>query len=588
MRFWTPIELSAAHRPVLGPDESDVLVQSSVGLYDGRTRMPEHQNGRVYLTSHRICYVDDERPLTHSMAITLSEVRSVQYSAGFLRSSPKVTLNFGDDASGLASFTASPVDSPRGSTIGLAADMNASSKRGSPAIDAAPVTWICPICSFSNTLPLSYVHDSSPIPPCKTCGIKPAADVLRTACDAAAATAVAAAPREVKENGAECPRCTFVNHPLLKVCEICGARLTTFVTADYRAGASPRAESFFPFAGSSSPRPAADYGPEELPYVKLSFRAGGDRALYDRVKTMLVERSWLKNQAHTRRPISAAALHAPAAAPEPPARKGPNRGIHGLQQLNERVREQNKDLMTSLDDLSSLMTKAKDMIALAESFALRLQGAPGVPEAARKALQDSSRALALSSPIVTKEIAGGGDELYFSELARQLAEFLDSGVLRAEGGIVTLFDLFALYNRARGISLISPQDLHSACLAFDSLRLPFRLRQFRSGVMVVQAASRHDDAIVRDLVAWIRSLGSGDFASPGVSAQEATQRFGWSVGVSAEELDAAVDAGALCRDTIVEGSRYHLNLITSYTWAGPDGAVPERDPGLPLDRLVLA
>lgn len=35
MRFWRPIELTAAHRPVLYDDETDILVQNSVGIYEG-------------------------------------------------------------------------------------------------------------------------------------------------------------------------------------------------------------------------------------------------------------------------------------------------------------------------------------------------------------------------------------------------------------------------------------------------------------------------------------------------------------------------------------------------------------------------
>ena len=34
----------------------------------------------------------------------------------------------------------------------------------------------------------------------------------------------------------------------------------------------------------------------------------------------------------------------------------------------------------------------------------------------------------------------------------------------------------------------------------------------------------------------------------GITAQEAAQRFGWSLGVASEELDMAEQNGALCRD----------------------------------------
>lgn len=101
------------------------------------------------------------------------------------------------------------------------------------------------------------------------------------------------------------------------------------------------------------------------------------------------------------------------------------------------------------------MSRAKDLISLAEQFASKLSAVPAnsISSDARRALTESSNFLGLDTPIVTKEIAGGND-VYFMELARQIAEFLVSGndcILKREGGIIPLIDLFAIYNQARGI-----------------------------------------------------------------------------------------------------------------------------------------
>lgn len=53
--------------------------------------------------------------------------------------------------------------------------------------------------------------------------------------------------------------------------------------------------------------------------------------------------------------------------------------------------------------------------------------------------------------------------------------------------MIALTDLYCLFNRARGTSLISPEDLHRACLLFEKLNLPVKLRRFDSGVLVVQS-----------------------------------------------------------------------------------------------------
>ena len=47
----------------------------------------------------------------------------------------------------------------------------------------------------------------------------------------------------------------------------------------------------------------------------------------------------------------------------------------------------------------------------------------------------------------------------------------------------------------------------------------------------------------------------------GITAQEAAQRFGWSVGVASEELEMAEEKGALCREEGVEGLRFWENWI---------------------------
>jgi ESCRT-II complex subunit VPS36 len=46
-----------------------------------------------------------------------------------------------------------------------------------------------------------------------------------------------------------------------------------------------------------------------------------------------------------------------------------------------------------------------------------------------------------------------------------------------------------------------------------------------------------------------------------VTAQEVAQRFKWSVGVAAEELEMAEDQGVLCREEGIEGLRFWSNRL---------------------------
>ena len=69
-----PIDLTTALRPSLLPDETLLFVQDAVGLYEGKYKLAEYQNGHAYLTSHRACYIDNEEPRKKAVAINLKDV----------------------------------------------------------------------------------------------------------------------------------------------------------------------------------------------------------------------------------------------------------------------------------------------------------------------------------------------------------------------------------------------------------------------------------------------------------------------------------------------------------------------------------
>jgi ESCRT-II complex subunit VPS36 len=76
--FLRQIDLTTALRPSLLPEETLLFVQDAVGLYVGKFKLPEYQNGQAYLTSHRACYVDNEEPRKRAVAIDLKEVDHVE------------------------------------------------------------------------------------------------------------------------------------------------------------------------------------------------------------------------------------------------------------------------------------------------------------------------------------------------------------------------------------------------------------------------------------------------------------------------------------------------------------------------------
>src|SRR3569833_1737360 len=128
--------------------------------------------------------------------------------------------------------------------------------------------------------------------------------------------------------------------------------------------------------------------------------------------------------------------------------RGKAAGIAGLEMRGMELRKNNELVIGSaFEDLDALMASAKEIIALAESFARRADGGGGAEASALAA--ESASQLGLET---TKNNAGDDSEsLYLSELARNLAEFLPDdarGVLRRAGGIISQVDLWAEFSRA--------------------------------------------------------------------------------------------------------------------------------------------
>ncbi|KAK3190861.1 Vacuolar protein-sorting-associated protein 36 [Lecanicillium sp. MT-2017a] len=340
------------------------------------------------------------------------------------------------------------------------------------------------------------------------------------------------------------------------------------------ASETGRVDSPGPFLDTSNK--ATTSGSDAPDGIKISFRGGGEKVFYERLKGSMTQRKWLQQNAP----------------PAPKARRGEDvssdssyettssrpktAGIAGLEQLRLNMHKNNELLIGSaFEDLEALMASAKEVVALAENFARQnSRGSSEFSVEENAILAESASQLGL---VTTKDIVGGGssESLYLSELSRNLAEFLADdtrGVLKRAGGIITLVDLWAMFNRARGgVELVSPNDFEKAARLWDSLKLPLRLRTFRSGVMVVQGSDRTDETTIKALLVWLRDLHefppdrevTWDWQQfgRGVTAHETAERFGWSLGVAEEELLMAEERGVLCREEGLEGLKFWENFI---------------------------
>ncbi|XP_030891627.1 vacuolar protein-sorting-associated protein 36 isoform X4 [Leptonychotes weddellii] len=233
-------------------------------------------------------------------------------------------------------------------------------------------------------------------------------------------------------------------------------------------------------------------------YIKLSFKEHGQIEFYRRLSEEMTQRRW-ENM-----PVSQSLQ----------TNRGPQPGriravgIVGIERkLEEKRKETDKNISEAFEDLSKLMIKAKEMVELSKSIANKIKDKQG------DITEDEER-----------------------------------------GGIMSLTEVYCLVNRARGMELLSPEDLVNACKMLEALKLPLRLRVFDSGVMVIELQSHKEEEMVASALETVSEKGS-------LTSEEFAKLVGMSVLLAKERLLLAEKMGHLCRDDSVEGLRFYPNLF---------------------------
>eukprot|EP00892_Ulva_mutabilis_P009863 jgi/Ulvmu1/7249/UM035_0036.1 len=217
-----------------------------------------------------------------------------------------------------------------------------------------------------------------------------------------------------------------------------------------------------------------------------------------------------------------------------------------------------RDVQSGFRDLQALRESGERLSKLAAELSSRT-ASDRPQEDLEVGLANELVDLGVINP-VTKSSAG---KQYHEQLSRELAFFLQQH-LSKEKGMMVLHDIFCVFNRARGMELVSPDDLRIAAELFEPLGLPTCLRVFPSGVAVVQDQSWSDDAVCSTIVDILNmphpdvtcmSLGRG--LAPTQYALEATV----PVAVAMEQLLLAERKGFLCRDDTACGLYFYRNVF---------------------------
>ncbi|GLB44280.1 putative vacuolar protein sorting protein 36 Vps36 [Lyophyllum shimeji] len=559
---------------LLYKDEEIYVSQDGVGIYDGAQKSPNHQAGTVFVTTHRLFYIDSKSPYKHSFALDLSHIMQTDYYAGLFKSSPKVTLHLSGNST--------------------------TSGQGTTGDDEAGFeSWECEVCAYRNPPGLSPAAAAV----CGLCGVPRTSVPSSTASVTSqhlssslpSSTASLTVSRSSSSTGTPsfdegsssiaCPACTFLNHPFLRSCEICSTELPPPTHQPRRAMKSA------PSSRPSSPE-SDDQDPTAPRIIKVSFRKGGDKAFYAVLKRSLKSKMWESNGIGT----SARGLD-PRVEPHDQNTVGKS-GITGiLRTVESSAQGRETGMLDALQDLEALMVKAKDMVRLAAELNEKLtaasasggvQSTPGLassaePEEAtfiRSSL--SQLGLQMSNAPVTLDMMKD-ERRWIEELARELARVLqgsssppskERGMMK-DRGVIALDEVWGGWNRARGVALIPPSTF---LLVLPHLPHftdpPVQARTFASGLRVLHTPPYTHSAFSARLSGMLALTGPK-------TAMQVAQMEGITLGLAAELIAAVETDGDICRDDAaaaigggggVSGGgaevMWWANVFVGYTWDG--------------------
>jgi ESCRT-II complex subunit VPS36 len=224
-------------------------------------------------------------------------------------------------------------------------------------------------------------------------------------------------------------------------------------------------------------------------------------------------------------------------------------GVDAIMAQNKRKHERASQVTDQAftGDAETLMREATELVAIIQKYSATLSSTKDQQDDTSQLsdmLQDMGMASALPSSASID---------YYETLARQLADFLSPKLVKT-GGIMTLTDVYCLYNRARGSNLISPDDLIKAVECFNHLQLGLRVKEFPSQVKVIMSSLWDEDEIARKLL-----------AKTPLTALQASRELKMSAMLATEALLAAERKGYLCRDVTLETTRFFPNRFEEFS-----------------------
>lgn len=225
--------------------------------------------------------------------------------------------------------------------------------------------------------------------------------------------------------------------------------------------------------------------------------------------------------------------------------------------LKSKLQITDKNISVAFQDLEQLIGMAEQMTTLSKNIASRIKE-HGSQVTTDETILFKSHLLELGIEqqvdldLPTKSSYSSSSK-YYEDLARQISNIIRPLMARNKQDQLTLSDVYCCFNRARGMNLVSPEDILNACELFQSLPdSQLKLYRYKSGLRVIQNQLCDNEEISDKMVKLVEQAGC-------LTALQLSSRLTISVHLARQRLDEAESSGRICRDESIEGLKFYPN-----------------------------
>ncbi|CCE61867.1 hypothetical protein TPHA_0B01950 [Tetrapisispora phaffii CBS 4417] len=535
MECWHYVEVTKSGQPILRENEKDILIEDKIGLYHGKNRIKNRQSGRLFLTTQRLIYVDDVNPVKYSVCLELDDIDHLEYSSRFLKRSAKVILFLLDMGN-------------------LKSGGQSTSKAEGPINEVS--TWVCPICMFTNETEGVLTENTFPSPICENCGVPLVYEMTMNTIniiDNKLGNSDSNLEGSGEKNLNACPACTFINHALIKNCEICGARLPNAKIRSHNVNHED-SRVLIELDCKLLRDKSNKNSNLEADFVQFSFRKGDgllfsqalEKSLED-IKNLRQKNSFNEGIVS----INGISIGIKETVELPYLEKRLNKfGITSLENSRETQLANNDILLSNaLTDLNQLMSLAND---IEKVFKTHMKNETDN-------LQNKPSFLIDREKFYNKS-------MFLNEIAREIFQFVITEFKSEKNDdiiMVTLVDLYALYNKTMriGMGYISPSEMREACGRFEVLGLTSLKLKKLNGRVLCLSSENSFDYINNQIIKLLEDEPGCDILQITQTMNKHSTGTSWTIGIITEVLENCINKGEIVIDEQLSGLTYYKNDI---------------------------